>query len=452
MGKNKVGEVMELPEYLKYKNNVLYFNDINLLELIKKEGDCLEVNTLDFIGQQITNLNNIFNNAIQKYGYQGKYEYFYATKANYQKRVVNEVLKYTKYLETSSRNDISIIEYLYKHKKINKECKIICNGFKDKEYFNKIISLKNEGLNIIPIIENEDELKYLIDMNTYFEVGIRVNVDFEYNKVHKINDCTRFGMYYENILNRLKQIKNSKLKVTILHFHMNHNIKDINKYIKVLSAIIKNKYIPLKKKIETIEYLDIGGGIPASYYNKFNYELLIDKVLKNIQSCCKKFNTKEPNIMSECGSYTVADTRFNIFKVQLKKKIRNNAYWYILNNSIANLIPDSWITHKSYLILPINLVNNKFVNVKLSSLTCDNADRYYFQEKKDYLQLPDYKNEDLYIGFFKTGCYEEILSGYNTVHHCLIEEPKKIIVNKKRINVIKEKQTDKEILSLLNYK
>ena len=32
MGKNKVGEVMELPEYLKYKNNVLYFNDINLLE------------------------------------------------------------------------------------------------------------------------------------------------------------------------------------------------------------------------------------------------------------------------------------------------------------------------------------------------------------------------------------------------------------------------------------
>ena len=64
MGKNKVGEVMELPEYLKYKNNVLYFNDINLLELIKKEGDCLEVNTLDFIGQQITNLNNIFKNCL----------------------------------------------------------------------------------------------------------------------------------------------------------------------------------------------------------------------------------------------------------------------------------------------------------------------------------------------------------------------------------------------------
>lgn len=444
---------MELPKYLKYHNNELYYNNINLLDLIHKEGECLEVYCPELVGEQINSLNAFFKSAIEKYNYDGKYEYFYATKANYQKCVLDEVLKYTNYLETSSKNDISIIEYLFNQKKLNKHTKVICNGFKNEEYFNKIIKLKNQGLNIIPIIENENELNYLLKLDINIEAGIRINIDDEYNKIYKNNECSRFGMSLNEIINKDEIINNSKLNITIFHFHMNNCIKNINQYTKLLKSIVDKKYIPLKKKINTINYLDIGGGMPVSYYQHFNYQLLTNNILKLIKNSCLKYNIKVPNIIIESGAYTVADTKFNIYKMELKKSISKDAYWYILNNSIATLIPDIWITNKSYLVLPINLVNNEYVKVRLSSLTCDNDDKYYFQEGKQYLKMPDVKNnETLFIAFFKTGCYEDNLRGLNTIHHCLIEEPKKILIKNSKISIIKEKQTDQDILNILGYK
>jgi arginine decarboxylase len=421
MGQNKVGDRMNLPNYLKYKDNVLYLNDINLLDLIKNEGDILEITDLDIISNQIKYLKKIFNDKINHYNYAGKYEYFYATKANYRKEIMEEVLENTPYLETSTKNDISIIEYLYNHQKLNNNSKIICNGFKNKEYFDKIFHLKEQGLNIIPIIENEEELKYLVQLNIEMEVGIRLDVDDEYNMVYKVNDASRFGMLYSEVLANMDLIKSSKLKVTIFHFHMNHSIDNIEKYIDVLTLILKRKYIPLKQALNSINYLDMGGGMPVSVYNKIDYELLVDNMIKTIKSNCQNGGIDVPNLINECGSFTVSDSRFNIFKVALKKQINDNSYWYILNSSIVTTIPDAWIVNKKYLVLPINLINNKKVCVRLSGLTCDNADKYFYQEDKNYLELPIFNdNEELYIAFFKTGAYETQLSGFNTIHHCLI--------------------------------
>ena len=41
-----------------------------------------------------------------------------------------------------------------------------------------------------------------------------------------------------------------------------------------------------------------------------------------------------------------------------------------------------------------------------------------------YTHLDVYKRQPLYIGFFNTGAYQESISGYGGIHHCLLPQPK----------------------------
>jgi arginine decarboxylase len=47
--------------------------------------------------------------------------------------------------------------------------------------------------------------------------------------------------------------------------------------------------------------------------------------------------------------------------------------------------------------------------------------------------LPSYKGEEeepLYLGFFHTGAYQDAISGYGGIKHCLIPSPKQIIIDR----------------------
>lgn len=71
--------------------------------------------------------------------------------------------------------------------------------------------------------------------------------------------------------------------------------------------------------------------------------------------------------------------------------------------------------------------------------------------------LPDYKDDclqPLYVGYFHTGAYQDSISGYGGLKHCLIPPPKLIIVDKDEqgnfIDIVhKNGQTVKEMLSIL---
>ncbi|HCQ30261.1 MAG TPA: arginine decarboxylase, partial [Flavobacteriales bacterium] len=44
-------------------------------------------------------------------------------------------------------------------------------------------------------------------------------------------------------------------------------------------------------------------------------------------------------------------------------------------------------------------------------------------------KLEETDKEPLYIGFFNTGAYQEALSGYGGIKHCLIPSPKHIVID-----------------------
>ncbi len=73
------------------------------------------------------------------------------------------------------------------------------------------------------------------------------------------------------------------------------------------------------------------------------------------------------------------------------------------------------------------------------------------------IYLPKYKKEKpLYIGFFNTGTYQETIGGFGRLQHCLIPQPKHIIIDRDKegnliTSVFSEQQTSEQLLSILGY-
>ncbi len=451
-------------DYLSFKNNCLYFRDINLYDLAKKYGAPLEIAYLDIIGDRIKYLKNIFAQKIAKHKYQGSYKYAYATKANYYSETVITAHKYVDFLETSSAYDIDIIIDLAKKGIIKKGYTVICNGFKNDKYVRSINELLKMKINVIPIIENSFEIEKLSKIEYKFNVGIRYNSDFESRLIkNNFKDFdefdNRFGFDKFNIEEICKKIsKNPNMTLQVFHFHFGGTITNIDNYVEGLTNIF-DIYCQLKKQFPTFKYFDFGGGFPIKYAltYKFDYEKLIDKMVYAVKTLATKRKIEMPDLIGEHGRFTVGDSGFMIYKVDFTKEL-NHKFWYILNTSLMNMTPDMWGIKQDFTILPVNFLERKTIPVCLGGETCDPDDRYFLNDNNVKLFMPELKkNEELYVAIFSTGAYQDIISGISGAHHCLIPEGKELIIytDKKGEQVfyeVQEKQTSEEILAILDYK
>ena len=161
-----IHQTFEFPqEGFKVEDNELYFYDIPLMEIIKQYGTPLKISYLPKISAQIQKAKRMFNVAMAKADYKGKYTYCYCTKSSHFSFILDEALKNDIHLETSSAFDIPIIKSLYQSGKVNKDTYIICNGYKRAIYAQYISELINDGFhNVIPILDNKNELKHFEKM------------------------------------------------------------------------------------------------------------------------------------------------------------------------------------------------------------------------------------------------------------------------------------------------
>src|ERR1017187_1755926 len=130
-------------------DDCLHFYGVNLVDIIKQYGTPLKITYLPKIASQIKKAKRIFNVAIAKADYKGKYTYCYCTKSSHFSFILDEVLKNDCHLETSSAFDIPIIQRLFEEKKIDKNKYVLCNGFKRDnymEYISQLIDRKSTRL------------------------------------------------------------------------------------------------------------------------------------------------------------------------------------------------------------------------------------------------------------------------------------------------------------------
>jgi arginine decarboxylase len=167
---------------------------------------------------------------------------------------------------------------------------VVCNGFKPKNYINKIAGLINNGFkNVIPVFDNwyePDLLSEVLKKPTH--CGIRLASEEE----PKFEFYTsRLGIGYKDVLAFYKdEIKdNKRLKLKMLHFFINTGIKDTAYYWSELLKAVK-VYCELKKICPTLNSLNMCGGLPIknSLSFSYDYEYMIEEIVRQIKSIAIK--------------------------------------------------------------------------------------------------------------------------------------------------------------------
>ena len=240
----------------------------------------------------------------------------------------------------------------------------------------------------------------------------------------------------------------------MLHFFINTGIKDNAYYWNELSKCLK-VFCELKKVCPTLDSLNIGGGFPIknSLSFEYEYEYMIEEILLQIKDVCTENNVSVPNIFTEFGSFTVGESGGIIYEVLYQKKQNDREKWNMINSSFITTLPDSWAINKRFVMLPINRWESRYERVLLGGLTCDSDDYYNSEQHMNAIYLPVFKKDDpLYIGFFNTGAYQDSIGGFGGIQHCLIPQPKYLVIDENHnVKVFSEQQKSEEMLSILGY-
>ena len=332
----------------------------------------MRITYLPKISENIQRAKKYFNDAIRKLNYPGNYNYCYCTKSSHFAHVLVEALKNDIYLETSSAFDIDIIERLYLNKMLNKDTLIVCNGFKTKIYTQRISKLANLDFNIMPVLDNMEELE-AYENTIIYDCDLGIRIASEEQPEFQLY-TSRLGIRYKEIkdfyLNKIKP--NPKFKLKMLHFFINSGIKDNIYYWNELSKLLK-VYVELKRVCPELDSLNIGGGWPfrSSLGFEYDYAYMAEEILNKIKQTCEEENVSCPNIFTEFGSFTVAESGAFIFSVLAEKHQNDSERWYMIDNSLMTTMPDSWGINSKFILLPINKWGNEVQRINIGGLTCD---------------------------------------------------------------------------------
>lgn len=437
----------------------LFFHGIDLMRLIEQYGTPLKFNYLPQISNNIQRAKGWFREAISNLGYSGNYYYSYCTKSNHFSFVLDEVLKNDVHIETSSAFDIDIVRNLYNTGKLAHGKYVICNGYKPQKYIDNIAGLINEGnLNVIPVVDNTQELQDLLaKTERELKIGIRIASEEE----PKFEFYTsRLGIRYREIVPFYKAMlkDNPRVEVKMLHFFINTGINDTSYYWNELTKCLRI-YSDLKKVCPSLDSLNIGGGFPIkkSLAFDFDYAYMVREILTQVQRVCADNDIPEPNIFTEFGSFTVGESGGAIFSVLHQKQQNDREKWNMIDSSFMTNLPDTWAINQRFIMLPVNRWNDDYERVLLGGLTCDSDDYYNSEQHSNAIYLPKFdRNKPLYLGFFNTGAYQETIGGFGGLKHCLIPEPKHILIQrdengKLQTELFSEEQTAADYLRILGY-
>jgi arginine decarboxylase len=439
----------------------LTFHGISLKYLIEKYGTPFRLTYLPRIGDQIKKARNLFNKAMKANNYKGEYYYCYCTKCCHFSHVITEALEHNVHLETSSAFDIDLIKRLYQKNKISKDTILIHNGHKTDEYLEKIVSLMDDGFkHVIPVLDSKTELDRLYSMTKEeLTVGIRMAINEEPQSAYY---TSRLGVRSAEIIDfyKSKIARKKRVKLKMLHFFVDSGIKDNLYYWGEFRKALK-LFAELKKICPTLDSINLGGGLPIrnNLGFEYDYKYMINELVSNIKNVCEEEGIQEPDIYTEFGKYTVGESGAIIFSVLEQKQQNDTELWYLIDNSLMNTIPDAWSIFEKFILLPVNKWDNEYSQVSIGGISCDHSDYYNSEDMNQQILMPTYdpdKEEPLYLGFFHTGAYQDAISGYGGIKHCLIPSPKQIIIDRDdKGNIVdrlyRDEQNVQQMLEILGY-
>lgn len=412
----------------------------NVHDLVKRFGTPLEVVFPFVIEERLNELIAIFKYYIRLNKYRGKFYFHYPMKVNQNKEFVLPIISEGAHIEVGSVNELWLVKRMWEQEQFSRHIKVICNGPKTNKYLSLINELKQKGLDIVPIIEDQYELDSLKAYKG--ELGIRIDPEIKVQS-HWDKRIDRFGFTGKQLLD-LGRIRNLK----ILHYHIGSQIIKLEDMISPLKKVME-VYIKLKTISPTLDTINLGGGFAVPYIKRkiYSADNIVKRILKILKEIADRHGIPHPNIIVEWGRYLVAPAQITIYRIISQKSIPKSAasWWYVIDGSFINDLLDTWAIHQKWHVVPVNHLDAEHLSrVWLAGSSCDSDDKY--TGSGNYISLPrledlEQDGNSLYITFFDTGAYQDALAS----HHCLLSSPAKIIAQNGVITVARKRETAEEI-------
>ncbi len=459
----------EFNDYLMAKDGRLLMDGLDLAQLLSDYGSNqrtgtflpspLEIVYMPLIRRQIERMRGHFAQAARETGYKGRFLYAYASKANAAEEVVRTTLKAGAHHEMSSTIDVDIARIMVDRGLLSPDRLLICNGFKTagSAYMENILRIKDEHEHVIPVLEEMGELAPLLASGKPFDVGLRQKT-YGRNRTKEEMEAvnSRFGLNTAEIWKTAGYIDAApNLQLRLYHAMVGSQMPDEAAFVDYLRPGMEI-YAQLRQRYPSLDIFDFGGGMPAAMTRNFEFDHLAfaKGLLAALQETCSRYDVPVPDVMGEFGRYTTAAHGAHLFKLITVKENGSDLPWYIIDGSIMTSFPDSWALGEHFICLPLNHLDKPFQQVQLGGITCDSDDVYPPKKSSARLFLP-VDCDDLAIGFFGIGAYQEMLGGVRGSKHCVLPEANELLVDRDEEGTLQFEvilgQTPANVLENLGY-
>lgn len=285
----------------------------------------------DILLHRLSCISAAFENAISEFNYKGNYSTIYPIKVNQQHHVVDQVSKFCQKhgygFEAGSKPELLALMALSQ----NTKTPIVCNGYKDSEYFEIALMGRKLGKPVYPVIEKFSEFETLIeaaknlDVEPEFGVRIKMSSSGSGRWQSSAGYRSKFGLSITELLRGVELLKENKMLkgFKLIHFHQGSQITAINTLKKSLKEATR-VYVELTKMGVPLEIMDVGGGLGVDYNgshsnqdSSMNYTLqeYANDVVFHIKEICDEEEVPHPNIFTESGRSVVAYHAILVFDV-----------------------------------------------------------------------------------------------------------------------------------------
>lgn len=416
---------------LEYRKGILYFANLNTLELAKRFGTPIYVVNEQIIRRKYKELKEILNSVYKKN------RIYFAVKSNTNISILKILLSEGSNFDCSSTGEI----YTCLKSGISPD-RIIYTG---NMFTNADFEFAVEK-GILINLDNFSQLKRLAKIhekkgkNTNF-ISFRFNPEF--GAGHHPHTITagkeiKFGILENQIIKAYSRAKEVGFKKFGIHQHIGSGIidakdfeKSIAKFLNIIEKIAKDLGIQF-------EFVDFGGGIGIPYHphiNPIDLTKYSEIVFRNFKEMVEKGDIGDPFLFIEPGRYITAEASIILTQINT---IKDNGYKLFagIDAGFNTLIRPTLYGSYHHIIVCNEKNNENMVKYDIVGPICESGD-ILGKER----ELPVLEEED-YLAILDAGAYGYTMSSpYNSR-----PRPAELLINDGNIYKIRNEETFDDLI------